>query len=536
MENLKNFLEAEEYIKTLSYEEFNKLVKKYHDNAGRDSGEEWNKLVVSDLDERLEKLGINNTCPKCGSESRVKNGTRNHVQLYKCKDCRTKYSRFTGTILEKSRWHWNLWIKVLEMTINEYSIHDMVNVLENDYGCVGIDYKTVWMWRLKLIHALATMEMPKLTGVIQVDETFVRESQKGSRDLVSYIGKSETRIPRYGRRPSKLGVMGPEFATITTAIDDRGYCVCKVSSLGKLTNELFFDLFDEHFNNPAFICSDANSVYENYCHLKKIAHYERPSNYLEVLEKNGYEIPDYSVPIKAAATEEKNLKILESLYNKGLIDRITTRGDMPFETFSKLKNRYSLSLGRVNELHSDIKKYINGIMTNVSTKYLQDYIGFFTYIRNWRVEHGRYPNSQKDAEEIFIHILKSKTNLKTSDVKESTLELPKPSLRYVTLLNEETKKARKASSSKYFKFNPEDGVISFNKREYLLDQPDTKLYAIAKECGFTKYKKLSRWSLVSMILKAPDIDAIIYRLLEADRGKKIDDEDIEALKSKKYKI
>ncbi|MBU3112594.1 hypothetical protein [Clostridium lacusfryxellense] len=45
-------------------------------------------------------------------------------------------------------------------------------------------------------------------------------------------------------------------------------------------------------------------------------------------------------------------------------------------------------------------------MTNVSTKYFQDYLGFFTYIRNWRVSNGNYPSSMKDTEQIFIEMLK----------------------------------------------------------------------------------------------------------------------------------
>ena len=83
---------------------------------------------------------------------------------------------------------------------------------------------------------------------------------------------------------------------------------------------------------------------------------------------------------------------------------------MSYDEFVKLKASNGLSLSRVNELHSDIKKYIYSEMTNVSTKYLQDYIGFFTYIRNWRVKFGKYPNSLKDTETIFIEILKAKVN------------------------------------------------------------------------------------------------------------------------------
>jgi hypothetical protein len=87
-----------------------------------------------------------------------------------------------------------------------------------------------------------------------------------------------------------------------------------------------------------------------------------------------------------------------------------------YEEFNQLKTINGLSLGRVNELHLDLKKFIYRDMTNVSTKYLQDYIGFFTYIRNLRVTNDYYPSSSKDAEKIFIDILKSKVNYTVKEI------------------------------------------------------------------------------------------------------------------------
>lgn len=349
------------------------------------------------------------------------------------------------------------------MTLNSYSIDDMLNVLEKDYSCYGINRKTVWLWRMKFIHVLASFPMPKLTGVIQIDETFIRESQKGSRKLVSYIDKTDTREARYGYRPSQYGVMGPEFATVTTAIDNSGYCVCKVSALGKLTNDIFVDLFEDYLNKPAYICTDANDVYENYCKLLDIPHYVKPSNYNKVINKNGYKTPNYKNPTVSKATELKNNKILEKLYCQELIDRITNKGPMSYEEFALLKKTHSLSLARVNELHSDIKKFIYRDMTNVGTKYLQDYIGFYTFMRNWRVKNGHYPSSKSDAENIFIDILKAKKNYTIADVREEILTLPKPSNRYITLLKAETEKARKATSNKYFKFDEDLEAIKASK-------------------------------------------------------------------------
>lgn len=50
--------------------------------------------------------------------------------------------------------------------------------------------------------------------------------------------------------------MGPEFATVTTAIDNTGHCVCYITGLGKLTVNVFTDLFEKHLNSPAYICTD----------------------------------------------------------------------------------------------------------------------------------------------------------------------------------------------------------------------------------------------------------------------------------------
>lgn len=78
--------------------------------------------------------------------------------------------------------------------------------------------------------------------------------------------------------------------------------------------------------------------------------------------------------------------------------------------------------------------------------------------------------------------------------------------------------------------------MSFNKREYLLDLPKTKLHAIAKECKLTRYKQLAVWSLVSKLLEQPDISDIIYRLLLEDRHIKIDEEDLLVMRENSFRI
>ena len=51
-------------------------------------------------------------------------------------------------------------------TIVINNLESKLNELENDYGCTNINEKTAWLWRMKLIHSIANLPQPKLTGNI----------------------------------------------------------------------------------------------------------------------------------------------------------------------------------------------------------------------------------------------------------------------------------------------------------------------------------------------------------------------------------
>ncbi|WP_315514830.1 hypothetical protein [Leptotrichia wadei] len=328
--NTNNFSDISNFINSLSYVDFEKIVKEYSIVNNINYDMTLNKMITVNLEERLNKLEINKTCPNCNSHLKVKNGKRpNGIQEYKCKECKTKFTAFTDTILEKSHFHWDIWVKILELTINNYSVEKIVNILQNDYKCSNINSKTIWHMRLKLIHSIASLPVPTLTGVIQIDETFVRESQKGSKNLISYI-KNEERLPRYGKIPSKYGITGSEFATITTAIDNRGYSICEVSGLSRLKEDIFYELFNEKIDNPTFICTDGNNVYSKYSELLNIPHYIKPSNYNDILNKNNY----YNTN-----NEEERELILLNLYNNNMIDYLDNMGKLTYLEFKNIKNR-----------------------------------------------------------------------------------------------------------------------------------------------------------------------------------------------------
>lgn len=165
------FEELLEIIEKLPYKQFRKAIEHYSLHNKANIERDLEALVSHNFQTRLLKLGINAVCPNCGSIKVIKYGVRHYTQRFKCNDCGITFALFTNTILEKTKWHWDIWVKVLNMLINDTSILDMKETLEKDYSCY-IDDMTLFLWVHKLIHALAIQPMPKLTGVIQIVHPF----------------------------------------------------------------------------------------------------------------------------------------------------------------------------------------------------------------------------------------------------------------------------------------------------------------------------------------------------------------------------
>ena len=133
--------EVTNFLLTLPYSDFKNVVNQYSNHTQSNFDQEMNILVKLNFQQRLERLGINSVCPKCQSSVIVKNGKRaNGIQEFKCRSCNSKFTLFINTIGGA-----DIWLKVLEMTLNNYSIEKMLNVLVNDYDCIGLNHKTVWL-------------------------------------------------------------------------------------------------------------------------------------------------------------------------------------------------------------------------------------------------------------------------------------------------------------------------------------------------------------------------------------------------------
>ena len=92
-----------------------------------------------------------------------------------------------------------------------------------------------------------------------------------------------------------------------------------------------------------------------------------------------------------------------------------------------------------------------------------------------------------------------------------------------------TSEARKEFNNKYLKFNEEDRVYNFKKKEYLLDCPRYLINEMAKQYGIPCRNTISIGKVVNDLMKLEDIDIIMVKLLLKEKNIYIAQEDADLL-------
>ena len=525
------------HLMKLSLEELTAYLKEYEKVRQVKVLDQINQMKQEEIQTKLEALSPVSACPSCNSNNFVKNGSRYGLQRYYCKNCKTTFSVTTDTFMEGTTWTWEVWVKLVQMTVNNYSLDAMLDTLEKDYDLVGLNRKSVHLARHKLLYAMSLMPKPTLTGIVQVDETFFRENQKGTRTdlgkkLINVLPRSvEVRLPRRGYSPSRMGVLSPEYACVVCAVDNSNHAISIITSMGKADPTMFIDHFDQYFKDITYLCSDGSPLYKDYCVLKSIPHYVRPSSFVGNLRKAGYIAGVRSQSDDDAVKElyTKNKKIAAQLYTDGVLDYIETANSMPFNEFCKIKYEYGLNLSRVNAFHNYLKLNLEKETTGVATKSLPAYVDAFTFLYNWRHDHKTTLSSMKDAEILLTELVKNKNAFTLNDMKKRDFYIaPKPTGRYLALLDKATKEMRRKTDNKFFKFDEEDRVISFDHRKYIKETTVGKLRPYGKKYGIKGYTRMKHWALYSTIMDLPkeDIEDIVCDLISNDKTYSIYLEDI----------
>ena len=113
-------------------------------------------------------------CPVCDHIEvwRLKGG------LFKCKACRHKTSVIAGTLFEGTRKTLVLWFRAIWWVTSQKNGASALGVQR----IIGLgSYETAWTWLHKLRRAMVRPSRDRLSGTIQVDETYIGGEKPGKR-------------------------------------------------------------------------------------------------------------------------------------------------------------------------------------------------------------------------------------------------------------------------------------------------------------------------------------------------------------------
>lgn len=195
-------------------------------------------------------------CPHCHSHDIQANGRNKDVQRYRCTSCLKNFSETTGTAL-----YWlkkkDKWSGYLHCMLQGYSLRDCADR-------VDISLPTSFAWRHKILSAFKTVTAERFTSILESDEIFFLESQKGSNNLRRSARKR-------GGKATKAGISKEQVAVVL-AKDRQNNSSMNVATFGRISKADLDDVFGDKIEKETILCTDSHRSYSAFARSKKLRH------------------------------------------------------------------------------------------------------------------------------------------------------------------------------------------------------------------------------------------------------------------------
>ena len=186
-------------------------------------------------------------CPYCRNKRIIKFGHRNGKQRFICKDCGRTFMYSTNTIMQNSHYERSVWADFIKDTVTGVS-------LDKSAETFGFSHATAFNMRHKVLMAIQDSldEHPvELSGIVELDETFVLESRKGTR-----FSESSGRSPRkHGAKAQKRGISN-EYVAICTGVQRDGGVVAASVNRAKPSKIELESIFRAHIAEDTLLLTD----------------------------------------------------------------------------------------------------------------------------------------------------------------------------------------------------------------------------------------------------------------------------------------
>jgi len=192
------------------------------------------------------------SCPCCGDSGGIfiRKGTQRGKQRFQCKSCGHKFTYDTKQLTSNSQQPVESWIVVLEDTL-------ALKSLDATAEKISVCHSTAFYMRHKLLAYMeaAMKAAAPLEALIEADETYVLESQKGTR--VTH------RKPRkHGEGASKRGLSNEQLC-VCVAADRENHVIARCVNRAKPSSYDLANALADHIAGKSLLLCDGASSY-NY--------------------------------------------------------------------------------------------------------------------------------------------------------------------------------------------------------------------------------------------------------------------------------
>ena len=211
-----------------------------------------------ELAEEIREARFNGgfVCPHCGDTHVVRYGKYQGKQRYLCRNCKSTFSDLTNTPLYRTKFP-DKWEPFIECMLNGYSLRKSADIL-------GVSYVTLFYWRHKLLSALTESVNQPFSGIVEMDETYFRYSEKGKKKL-----NRKARKRGGGARPG----LTTDQVSVLVARDRVKNTFSKVSGRGRIGID-FVDKYIGGLISPDNImCTDGWKPFKKYARGKGLKAY-----------------------------------------------------------------------------------------------------------------------------------------------------------------------------------------------------------------------------------------------------------------------
>ena len=204
----------------------------------------------------IEQAAGTPPCPRCQCLRVHRCGHASGLQRYRCCRCGRSYNALTGTPLARLRLK-EKWLPYLQCVLESHSVRKAALA-------VGVDRTTSFRWRHRFVRGAMHERPRQLSPMVEADETYLLESQKGSRQL-------DRPARRRGGTAQRRGI-SREHDCLLVARDRSGQTADFHTGRGPVTASQLASCLHPLLATDAMLISDSAAAYKVFARRCGIAH------------------------------------------------------------------------------------------------------------------------------------------------------------------------------------------------------------------------------------------------------------------------